>query len=220
MKTRVLLWLLLAATCGAETAEPKPRPRLSPAVVAVEKKRETAQLAVEAGTTPSFRSFDDFLQAEARRPVGLDAVPQVSAARSAAGVEKKELAAKDSPPSPAGMEAASGDVLVLPKMEVNAARLTKLQEQLAALTANQSWEESSAEAWDHRTVVDAILNPPFLRLGGYSGSGRAAVARQRVELLRWVKVLQISQEEAKTPADKARIQADIDGIKDIMRMWE
>jgi len=220
MKTRVLLLLLLAATCGAETAEPKPRPRLSPAVVAEEKQRETAPPAVEAGSTPTFRSFDNFLQAQARRPVGLDAVPEVWAARSAAGAEKKELAAKESPPLPGRTEAASGDVLVLPKMEINAARLTKLKDQLAELTANQSWEESSAEAWDHRTVVDAILNPPFLRLGGYSGSRRAAVARQRVELLRWVKVLQISQEEAKTPADKARIQADIDGIKDIMRMWE
>lgn len=215
------MWLLPVVIGWAGATEPKARPRLTPPMVS-EMKREVAQPALDAGSTPTFRTFDDFLQAAAQRPMGLEAVPEVVAARSetTAGAEQKGTAAKDSSRTPPRADATGGEVLVLPKMEVTAEKMTKLKAQLAALEANQSWEVSSAEAWEHRTVVDAILNPPFIKLGGYSGSGRVATARRRVELLNWVRILRISQEEAKTPADKARIQADIDGITGIMRMWE
>ena len=119
-------------------------------------------------------------------------------------------------------EAASprGDVLVLPKMEITAERLTKLREKLAALEANQSWEGSSAEVWDKKTAVDALLNPSWLRLGPYSAEASAAAARQRVEMLRWVRILTLSIGEATTAAEKARIQADIDDITGIIRFWQ
>jgi hypothetical protein len=190
---------------------------LPPAVVS-EVKREGAQQALDAGSAPGFRSFEDFLRAQARRPVGLEAVPEVAAARSeAAGAEQKRPAAKDSSPTPPRTDATGGEILELPKMEVTTGKMTKLKAQLAALEAHQSWETSSAEAWDNSTVVDAILNPPFLKLGGYSAKGRAAAARRRVDMLNWVRVLTISLAEAKTLEDKARIEAAIDGIKGIMR---
>jgi len=223
MLARSSVLFLLAGTCWAETAVPKPRPRLPPVVVS-EVKQEAAQPALDAGSAPSFRSFGDFLQAKSRRPVGLEAVPEVAAARAEAARTAK--AGQDAKGSPGSSQAyvAGADVLVLPKIEVTVERLTKLEKELAALEANQSWETSSAEAWETRSetskVVDAILNPSFFRLGGYSAAGRAYTARQRVELLRWVRVLRISLEEAKTPADKARIQADIEGLWDIMRWWE
>jgi hypothetical protein len=218
MLARSSVLVLLGGICCAGAALPKARPRLPPAVVS-EVKREGAQPAGDAGSAPGFRSFEDFLQAQARRPVGLEAVPEVAAARSeAAAAEQKAPAAKDSSPAPPRTDATGGEILELPKMEVTTGKMTKLKAQLAALEANQSWETSSAEAWDNSTVVDAILNPPFLKLGGYSARGRAAAARRRVDMLNWVRVLTISLAEAKTLADKVRIQADIDGIKDIMRM--
>ena len=222
MKVRSCVWLLPLAIGWAGADEPKARPRLPPPVVS-DVKREAAQPAPVVGSTPSFRTFDDFLQAEARRPAGLEGVPEVAAARlEAAAAETKAPAAKDSAPTPRP-DATGGEILVLPKMEVTTEKLTKLKSELAALEANQSWESSSAAAWETRSetslVLDAILNPPFLKLGGYSAGGRAATARQRVELLRWVSILTISFDEAKTPADKARIQADIDGLKEIMRNW-
>ena len=220
MLARTSVLFLLAGICCAGAVEPKARPRLPP-TAAREDTREAARKARparESGFTPGFRSFDDFLQAESRRPVGLEAFREIPAARTEAGeADDKGQTSKDTNPSPSRTDP---DILVLPKVEITAERLTKLETQLAALEANQSWETSSAEAWDHRTVVDAILNPPFLKLGSYSGSGRAALARKRAGVLDWVRVLTISLEEAKTPADKARIQADIDGLKDIMRMWE
>jgi hypothetical protein len=140
----------------------------------------------------------------------------------AAGSEKTGPSSEDSRAAPSRTEPGSGDILVLPKLEINAERLTKLEARLAALEAQQSWEESSAKAWETRTetsiAMDAILNPPFLK-GSYSASGRAALARQRVEMARWMRILEISLEEAKTPADKARIQADINSLNDITRYW-
>jgi len=223
MKVRPCLLLLPVAICCAEAAEPKARPRLPPVVGEV--KREAAQPARDAGSGPGFRSLGDFLQAESRRAIGLELFREPPGARSeAGGAEKSGQVSKDSLSTLARTDAGDTEILVLPKIEITAERLTKLGAQIAALEAQQSWQESSAEAWETRTetskVVDAILNPPFLRLGGYSASGRAAVARLRVEMARWVRILVISLEEAKTPADKARIQADINTLNDITRYWE
>ena len=218
MLARSSVLVLLGGICCAGAELPKARPRLPQAVVS-EVKREGAQPAFDARSAPGFRSFEDFLQAQARRPVGLEAVPEVAAARSeAAAAEQKAPAAKDLSPAPPRTDATGGEILVLPKMEVTTGKMTKLKAQLAALEANQSWETSSAEAWDNSTMVDAILNPPLLKLGPYSARGRAAAARRRVDMLNWVRVLTISLAEVKTLEDKARIEAAIDGIKDIMRM--
>ena len=218
MLARSSVLVLLGGICCAGAELPKARPRLPPAVVS-DVKREGTQPALDAGSAPDFRSFEDFLQAQARRPVGLEAVPEVAAARSkAVRAEQTAPAAKDSSPTPPRTDATGGEILVLPKMEVTTGKMTKLNAQLAALDANQSWETSSAEAWDKRTVMDAMLNPPFLRLGDYSARGRATAARRRVDMLNWVRILTISLSEAKTPADEAHIKAEIDGIKDIMRM--
>ncbi|HWA28140.1 MAG TPA: hypothetical protein VG734_20990 [Lacunisphaera sp.] len=219
MLARVSMLLLLAGIVGAETVQPKERPRL-PAPVVTEIRREADRANAEPGAASPFRSFDDFLQAGARRPLGMEAFRETRAAPAGSGGTGISTAAKDSSSTPARNDATSADVLVLPKMEVNAEKISKLKTELAKLEASQSWWSKSAESWENRTVVDAILNPPFLRLGGYSGEGRAAVARQRVELLRWVKILEISLEEARTPVEKARIQSDIDSIAGIMRMWE
>jgi hypothetical protein len=223
MPARSSVLILLVGIGCAIAAEPKARPRLS-SVVAEEKKSEASrevQPVLELGFTPGFRSFGDYLQAEARRPVGLEAFRETPPTPSAsAGAGKTGQASKDSLSTPLQADSGEAEILVIPKVEVTAERVTRLEAKLAAMEANQSWEERSAETWEAGSVLGAILNPSFLKLGGYSGSGRAAVARRRVEMLRWVSVLTISLEEAKTPADKARIQADIDIIKDITRHWE
>jgi hypothetical protein len=221
MKARLCVLLLLAVIGNAGNAQPKERPRLAPRVIE-EVKPATSDglpMAREPAFTPRFRSFESYLQTAARRPVGLETFREAPPAPSAsAGAGKTGQGPKN--PQSTQSDSGEAEILVLPKLEVTAEGVTKLEAKLAAMEANQSWEESSAETWESGTVLGAILNPSFLKLGGYSGSGRAAVARRRVEMLRWVSVLTISLEEAKTPADKARIQADIDIIKDITRHWE
>jgi len=223
MLARTSVLILLAGIGCVDAAEPKARPRLTSLVAEEEKREASSQIrpVLEPGSMPGFRSFGDYLQTESRRPTGLEAFRETPATPSvSAAAGKADQASKDPQSTRSQTDSSDAEILVLPKVEVTAERATKLEARLAAMEANQSWEESSAEAWEERTVLGAILNPPFLKLGGYSGPGRAALARRRVEMLRWVSVLTISLEEAKTPAEKARIQADIDIIKDITRHWE
>jgi len=211
MKVRSCLWLLPLAMGWAGATEPKPRPRLAPVVS--EAKREVAPLFPADGRV---RSFDDFLQAGARRATGLDAYREPRATPT-----KAEDAGETGQATPASPETVTttGGVLVLPKLEITAGRLAKLREKLAELEANQSWETSSAEVWDKKTAVDALLNPKWLRLGPYSAEASAAAARARVEMLRWVRLLTLALWDAKTPEERARIQADIDEITGMMRFW-
>jgi len=172
MKPRVCLWLLPAAIGWADATEPKPRPRLEPTLV--------SEVKLEPPPSPPegrVWSFDDFLQAGARRTTGLDAYREARATPT-----KTEDGEKTGRATLASSETVttSGEVLVLPKLEITANRLSKVREKLAALDANQSWETSSAEVWDKRTAVDAFLNPSWLRLGPYSAEASAAAARERV----------------------------------------
>ena len=164
--------------------------------------------------------MEAFLQAKSRRPVGLEAAPEVAAARADKAIAAKEAsAAKAGSPGTSGAEATDPDVLVLPKMEVTAERVTKLKAQLAELEDRQALEERIAARAAEPSVLDSILNPPFLRLGSYSSGASAALAQKRLEVLDWVKLLTLSLDLAKTPEDRRRIQNEIDDLNEIMRHW-
>jgi hypothetical protein len=223
MKRLLLLALLTVVAC--EGAEPKARPRLAPGVAGDADVRPAGKSEArsdrDAASQASDGSFESYLQARSRRPAGLEAVPAVAASRSQkTGAEKPAAAAKESSPGPARLDSTgAADVLVLPKMEVTAETMTKLRVQLAELEARQAQEERLAAKAAESSVLDSILNPPWLRLRGYSGQASAALARKRIKVLDWVKLLTFSLEEAKTPEEKKRIQADIDGLNEIMRHW-
>jgi hypothetical protein len=158
------------------------------------------------------------LGGDSRRSDLAERVAPVGAQGTAGSTEIGAAAAKDSRSEPVqkgALDAAEAEVLVLPKIEVTAKKGTKLEAQLAEIDQQQRSEEKNTKP----TWLDSILNPPFINLGGASWDSRAAIARRRVEVLGWVKLLTFSLHEAKTPEEKARIQADIDGLKEIMRNW-
>jgi hypothetical protein len=210
---RLLLLALLTATGGAG-AEPKDRPRLPPSASA-----NPGRPAGEVSAATEGGSFEAFLQARSRRPAGLEAVPAVAAGRAERTAEKQAAAAKAGTPGTTGPETTDPDVLVLPKMEVTAERVTKLKAQLAELESRQALEERIAARAAEPSWLERFLNPPFLRLGGYSSEASAALAKKRTEVLDLVKVLTLSLTEAKTPEEKARVQADIDGLNEMTRKW-
>jgi hypothetical protein len=216
---RLLLALLTVIGCGA--AEPKERPRLAPAAAGNPTRVASGQGAAsrEFADFSAGGSFEDFLQAKSRRPVGLEAAPEVAAARSEQAATKQAVAAKAASQPPSGAESTDPDVLVLPKMEVTAERITKLKAQLAELKDRQALEERIAARAAEPSVLEAILNPPFLRLGSYSSGASAALAQKRLEVLDWVKLLTLSLDLAKTPEERRRIQNEIDGLNEIMRYW-
>lgn len=217
---RLLLLALLTANAGS-AAEPRERPRLPPAVA-------TSPTRADPGPGPASRevadvagdSLEAFLQAKARRPAGLEAAPEVAAARAdKATAAKQAAAAKAGSPGTTGSATADPDVLVLPKMEVTAEKITKLKAQLAEQEDRQALEERITTRAAEPSWLESFLNPPFLRLGGYSSEASAALAQKRLEVLDWLKLLTLSLDLAKTPDDRRRIQHEIDGLNEITRHW-
>ncbi len=211
---RLLLLALLTVTSGS-AAEPRERPRLPPSTAASPGRAQAGEVSAPAEGA----SFEAFLQAKSRRPAGLEAAPEVAAARAEKVAAKQAAAAKAGTPGTTGTDTTDPDVLVLPKMEVTAERMTKLKAQLAELESRQALEDRIAARAAEPSWLETILNPPFLRLGSYSSEASAALAKKRTEVLDLVKVLTLSLGEAKTPEEKARIQADIDGLNEMTRKW-
>lgn len=219
MKRLLLLALLTVIHGGA--AEPRERPRLPPSAAGSPGRSEAGgnQSSGEVPDLSGDSSFQGFLQARSRRPVGLEAAPEVAAARAEKSAEKQAAVAKAGSPGTTGPETTDPDVLVLPKMEVTAEKVTKLKAQLAELESRQALEDRIAARAADPSWLERFLNPPFLRLGGYSSEASAALAKKRTEVLDLVKLLALSLNEAKTPEEKARIQSDIDGLNEMTRKW-
>lgn len=217
---RLLIFALLTVISGAAT-EPRERPRLAPGSIGETARPDGGEARQDRAfaSDPGDGSFQSFLQARSRRPVGLEAVPEVVAARAEKAVEKQAAATKTGSSGMTGPETTDREVLVLPKMEVTAEKVTKLKAQLVELEARQATEERIAARAAETSVLEMILNPPFLRLGGYSSDASAALARKRLEVLGWVKLLTLSLAEARTPEEKRRIQTDIDGLNEMTRQW-
>ena len=214
MKARLCVLLLLAAIGCAGAAEPKERPRLASQAVG-EEKRETdgePRLEREPVYTSRFRSFESYLQAEARRPIGLEAARQISGDGASTSGEASQTPAQKGAANPPGAE-----ILILPTVEVTAKKVPVAAVQLADIESQlRSGEKASEETW-----LDSILNPPsfpFL-LGGETAKARAARAKRRGEVLGWEKVLLLSLELENSPEEKARIKTDIETLNTILRSW-
>ncbi|HEY8993465.1 MAG TPA: hypothetical protein VIM71_02170 [Lacunisphaera sp.] len=140
--------------------------------------------------------------------------------------EKRQPAATVAAPGAASSDNAEKEVVgpvapgtfVLPKLTVNADKLAELEARVRDIDRRQRSEEKAMEP----TWVDAVLDLPILSLlfGGHTAERRAAVARTRVEVMRWEQVLRVAREMAKTPEEKAQIDADLRLLGDMTREWE
>lgn len=125
-------------------------------------------------------------------------------------------AATGAAPKKEGAEATDPEVLVLPTLEVTAQKLTELEARVHEIDKRQRSEEKAMTA----TWVDEMLDLPVIRLiFGGSAESRAATAKARVEVLRWERVLRAARELAKTPEEKAQIDADIRLLAEMTRYW-
>jgi len=96
-------------------------------------------------------------------------------------------------------EESTGPVVVLPKVVVEAERVTKLKQELAAQDHLMAQEAKYTEP----TVLDGVLNAPIISFfGGSSSTARAAAARHRVEVMGWERMVLIAIAEAKTEKEK------------------
>jgi hypothetical protein len=137
--------------------------------------------------------------------------------KPAAAATAATTATTGTAPKKEGAEATDPDLLVLPTLEVTAQKLTELEARVHEIDRRQRSEEKAmAPTW-----VDTVLDLPVLRIlfGGHSAESRAATAQARVEVMRWERVLQAARELAKTPEEKAQIDADIRLLGEMTRYW-
>jgi len=126
--------------------------------------------------------LDDLKNGSAPKPVQL-AVKNAAKEDLAAGI-KGEI---------------TGPVIVLPKVVVEAERITKLKQDLATQDHLIAQETKCTEP----TVLDNVLNAPIISFfGGASSKARAAAARHRVEVMGWERIVLIAIAEAKTEKEK------------------
>lgn len=211
MKVRLFVMLLLAALGWAGRAAPRERPRLAPLVVGSGTRvtDTEARLERESAFTPQFRSFQSFLQAEARRPIGLEAGQETTEGGEASPREPQSGRSRSEGDGPAGAE-----ILILPTVEITARKLPAEAVRLADIDSQlRSGEKASEETW-----LDSFLNPAFLF--GETAKVRAARAKRRGEVLGWQKVLLLSLETENSPVEKARIRDDIEMLNTILRSWK
>jgi hypothetical protein len=217
MRWLLLLSLLLAGRLAAQqvTISPATRDKLQSGI----KESLAAVPGKVAPTAPAV--------ARAGRPIPRlsEATMRDESLRLLAPARKPALAATAAtdPASPGtpgkiadGVPTAPG-VFVLPKLEVTAERLTQLEARMRELDRRQASEEKAMEP----TWVDTMLDLPVLSLlfGGHTAERRAAVAGARVEVMRWQRVLQAAREVAKTPEERAQIDADLKLLDETMRYW-
>lgn len=99
------------------------------------------------------------------------------------------------------------EILVLPKVDVTAPKLTPFEKQLERLDQEQAWEERSTKlSW-----LETLLN------GKAFSNARTERAKARVEIMNWERMLHVALLSAKTDAEREQIRAEIRMFKAMRR---
>ena len=99
------------------------------------------------------------------------------------------------------------EVLVLPKVEVTAPKLTPFEKKLEELDQEQAWEERGTKlSW-----LEALLN------GKGFANARVKRAKERVEIMNWERMLLIALVAAKTDEERKQIRDEIKMFKALRR---
>ena len=99
------------------------------------------------------------------------------------------------------------EVLVLPKVEVTAPKLTPFEKKLEELDQAQAWEEQGTKlSW-----LEALLN------GKGFANARVKQAQDRVEMMRWERIMFIALLTAKTDEERKQIREEIKAFQDLRR---
>lgn len=115
---------------------------------------------------------------------------------------------------PKAFDAGDEEIVSLPKFEVRAQRLEKLQSTLDELARSERWEEKQTEI----SVLDELLNHPLFSIfGAENAEARAEKARRRIELMNIERLLQISLSTEEDKEERRRIREDIIYLRESRR---
>jgi len=99
------------------------------------------------------------------------------------------------------------EVLILPKVEVTAPKVTPFEKKLEELDEETAWEERSTKlSW-----LEALLN------GKGFANARVKRARERVEIMSWERLLLVALVAAKTDEERKKIREEIRMFKAMRR---
>jgi 5'-3' exonuclease len=117
-------------------------------------------------------------------------------------------------PEPAKSKAAAEPAAVLPKVEVKKGRITKLDQQLAQQDEEIAREKKNTKISDvDKALNDSKIAKPLAIFGGESSQFRQHVASERVSLMEDEKDLIEAIAHAKTKAEKAELQKQLDALR-------
>lgn len=136
------------------------------------------------------------------------------------GGDKNPLLATPQPPAPsdsktdAKAEAQKQPATVMPKVEVRKDRITKLDQQLAKQNQEIAREKKNTKPTEmDKALNDEKIARPLAIFGGESTQYRKQVANQRVSLMEDEKDLMEAIAQAKTKAEKAELQKQLDALR-------
>ena len=192
---KLLAALLLASTLPLVASEEAPkssaRDALKARIAEDARKAKAAPSAPE--TTPTSQEPD-----LAAKPVA-----------PAANAKKENAAAKKQPAT------------VLPKVEVKKGRITELDQKLAKQEQDIAREAKNTKSSElDNALNDAKIARPLAIFGGDSTQFRKGVASERVELMEAEKDILEAIAHAKTKAEKAALQKQLDELKAMRRQLD
>jgi hypothetical protein len=164
------------------------------------------------------------LEQEAEHPSPKPAPPASNSAPSAnaatpAGEKSPILLAApapaDAPPAaPTKLDPQKEPATVLPKLQVNKGRITKLDQELAKQDQEIAREKKNTKPTDlDKALNDSKIAKPLAMFGGESTQFRQQVASERVSLMEDEKDIIEAIAHAKTKDEKAQLQKQLDALR-------
>lgn len=105
------------------------------------------------------------------------------------------------------------EILILPKVQVTAPKISAFERRLEELEKERSRESKSTTP----SGLDLFLNGSRFSLGGSSAYSRAAQAQKRIDIMDWERLLLISLLAAKTPEEEEQIRLEMRMLRGLRR---
>ena len=194
--------VLGAGRATAEEAPEQPSSRMKELL-----KAKLAEEAKKKPATPAAAPADKS-PVSAATPTAPVAAPAATTAAKAPASEKPK-GAKDDPAT------------VLPKVEVKRERITELDLQIQKQEHDIAVEKKATKATEtDKALNDVKIAKPLAIFGGESSQFRERVASERVQLMEAEKDILEQMKLAKTKAERAELQKQLDELRDYRRSLE
>lgn len=171
------------------------------------------------------------IEQEAEHPTAKPAEPVTPTAKAAAAASESSPLLVSAPPpaesaptptaATTNQEAKKAPPTVLPKVEVNKGRITKLDQDLAKEDQQIAREKKNTKVSDVDQALNNAKTSKVLSIfGGQSAQYRQQVASERVSLMEDEKDLIEAIAHAKTKEEKAKLQTQLDALREERRELE